>query len=61
MLKTSNSEHFDSKMRALPKSLLLLSVVRGGSVNRTVYAFNVDGGPIIRAGCFHGYALLEKG
>ena len=26
----------------------------GGSVNRTIYAFNVEGGPVIRAECFVG-------
>ena len=26
----------------------------GGSVNRTIYAFNVENGPIVRAGCFFG-------
>jgi hypothetical protein len=36
MLKTSNSEHFDSKMRAMSKSLLLLSVVRAALLQEKV-------------------------
>ena len=32
----------------------LLSFGGGGSVNRTIYAFNVENGPIVRAGCFVG-------
>jgi len=32
----------------------LLALSGAGSVNRTVYAFNVEGGPWIEAGCFSG-------
>jgi hypothetical protein len=32
----------------------LLALSGAGSVNRTVYAFNVKGGPMIEAGCFYG-------
>jgi hypothetical protein len=32
----------------------ILSFGGGGSVNRTIYAFNVENGPIVRAGCFVG-------
>ncbi|MFA5897797.1 MAG: hypothetical protein WC829_01660 [Hyphomicrobium sp.] len=32
----------------------ILSFGGGGSVNRTVYAFNVENGPLVRAGCFVG-------
>ena len=32
----------------------LLTFGGAGSINRTVYAYNVEGGPLIRAGCFVG-------
>ena len=32
----------------------MLSFGGGGSVHRTIYAFNVENGPIVRAGCFVG-------
>jgi hypothetical protein len=32
----------------------ILSFGGGGLVNRTVYAFNVENGPLVRAGCFVG-------
>jgi acetyltransferase-like isoleucine patch superfamily enzyme len=39
--------------RALP-GYPLLALAGAGSANRTVYAFNVEGGPWIEAGCFLG-------
>jgi len=42
-----------SGRRALP-GYPLLALSGAGSANRTVYAFNVEGGPWIEAGCFSG-------
>ena len=42
---------FEGSHKAL-RGYPLMTLGGCGSVNRTVYAFNVNGGPIIRAGCF---------
>ena len=44
---------FEGGHKALP-GYPLMSLAGCGSMNRTVYAFNVESGPIIRAGCFVG-------
>jgi hypothetical protein len=44
---------FFNGKRALP-GYPLLALSGAGSANRTVYAFNVEGGPWIEAGCFSG-------
>lgn len=44
---------FEGKYKALA-GYPILSFGGGGSVNRTVYAFNVENGPLVRAGCFVG-------